>query len=291
MQGAQHRALARKLLEASMRSLATARESERTGPADVMRAEAGIIKALGLLRSLPAEDQNPQLVARAVEALAASTGARPATAARAAEEIQGVLSTTRGLEESSAAGASARRSLESARSHVPEECRFCKSCGARKPKAEYSDNQWRKGQRRCKTCQNAGITTSVAQRVEEAAEEEEASAMRKLYQQQVEAEEQAVQEKLKKLNENERTDAECAICIDEFAPEQRLVLHGTMHWLCVGCLEDMLAPTGSRRPLRCHMCQGNCPRLLVVLLVVLCVFHLQDLCVGRNLRRRNCVRC
>jgi len=148
-----------------MRSLATARESERTGPADVMRAEAGIIKALGLLRSLPAEDQNPQLVARAVEALAASTGARPATAARAAEEIQGVLSTTRGLEESSAAGASARRSLESARSHVPEECRFCKSCGARKPKAEYSDNQWRKGQRRCKTCQNAGITTSVAQRV------------------------------------------------------------------------------------------------------------------------------
>ena len=158
-----------------------------------------------------------------------------------------------GLEESSAEGASARRSLESARSHVPEECRFCRSCGARKPKAEYSDNQWRKGQRRCKACQDAGISTSVAQRVKETEEEEEASAMRKLYQQQVEAEEQAVQEKLKRLNENERTDAECAICIDEIAPEQRLVLHGTMHWLCAGCLEDMLAP--SRRPIRCHMCR------------------------------------
>ena len=31
------------------------------------------------------------------------------------------------------------------------------------------------------------------------------------------------------------------------------MLHGTMHWLCARCLEDMLAP--SRRPLRCHMCR------------------------------------
>jgi hypothetical protein len=251
--GAQTRVLARKMLEVSERALASTRSSERAGEGDVLRAEASIMKALHLLRSLPADDQNPELIARAVDALAASTGARPATAARAAVEIEGVLLTARGFEEESAAGASARNSLQNVRSCVPEERRSCKACGEHKPKVAYSDNQWRKGQRRCRPCQSAQITTTVTQRTEGQAAEEEASALRALYEQHLQAEENRVQEELARRNKNEHNDADCVICFDETTPDERIVLHGTMHWLCAGCLKEMLAV--KKRPVRCPMCK------------------------------------
>jgi hypothetical protein len=236
--GMRTRSLARRQIERArgLQDIAAAR-----GTNEAVQAEAQLLSAIELLRQLPREEQSMELLVAASLQLADTMGARAETAARAARALDDVMATP-GWDTSRPEAAQVQRARDDTRARVPVEQRCCLFCGEHKPKADFTDNHWRKAKRRrCKQCQDAGILTTVASRTEEIYAHDDAEAFRRLHEEAAATEKRRVEEELARRNANEHTDAECPICFDECEATERKVLHGDMHWLCKDCLTDMLS--------------------------------------------------
>jgi hypothetical protein len=119
------------------------------------------------------------------------------------------------------------------------ERRRCKGCGTDQLKEAFSENQWRKGSRRCKACQSGNVP-SLEQRTTQATEAEEVAAFEALNRERIEAERARIQAELERRNALEHTDSECCVCFDEVNEAERKAL-SCAHWLCAACLQDVVA--------------------------------------------------
>ena len=223
--GARTRALAR-------RQMADAQAHLEENPA---QGGAQLLTAVQLLRNLPPGEIDQEATAAGALQLANTVGTQRETAEIAAAELERVLPV---LTPTGQAATDIRRALQDVRARAPEELRECKTCGERKTKAAYSDNQWRKGQRRCKACQEAGITESVVAREERRQQQESDTALAELHRQAVEAERNRIQAELARRNALEHTDDDCPICLEAVGTTERSVF-GCNHWVCADCLGDM----------------------------------------------------
>lgn len=237
--GARVRAFARRQLAHATAELRAwnEREGERR---EAVRAEAQVLSVIQILRDLPQEEQDQQLLAQAALQLASTTGARPETADRAVLELERVTA-LEGWDNGSTPGLDVQRALDEVRDGLPTKTRQCKSCGELKPKEDFSDNQWRKGKRRCKPCQSAGVVATIEAQQDLEAAQEEAADFRRIHQEAAEAEAARVRAELARRNANEHDDGDCPICFEDVDEAERCALHeGTvMHWMCGSCLRDM----------------------------------------------------
>jgi hypothetical protein len=258
-EGARSRSLAKQQIREAQRLRMAA-----VGDGDAMQAEAMVLSAIELLCALPAGEQSMGLLSEAALELAATMGGRAETAALAERELEKVIASP-GWDATSGHASEVRNALEEVRGRVPLETRRCNGCAERRPKDAFSENQWRKGKRRCKLCQERGIVTTVEARKEQEAAQAEAEAFRKIHDQIMAAERQRVVQELARRNANEHTDAECPICFDECEAADRRALHGEMHWMCKGCLGEMLSrpPPASSDVYMCPTCRHalDAPRL------------------------------
>lgn len=118
---------------------------------------------------------------------------------------------------------------------IPEDdVRLCASCDGFKPKSDFSANQWRRGRRRCRECQERGLTRDAAAQARAAAD---ADALAATFAELATRERARLDEELARRNE-QYNDDECAICFEREC--ERVVLHGE-HWVCAACREDMHA--------------------------------------------------
>jgi len=224
--GARTRALARRQMVDAQAHLVT--ENPAQGGAQ-------LLTAVQLLRSLPPGEIDQEATAAGALQLANTMGTHRETAGIAATELEQVLPV---LTPTGQAATDVRRALEEVRARAPEELRECKTCGERKTKPAYSDNQWRKGQRRCKACQEAGITESIVAREERRQQQDSDTALAELHRQAVEAEHNRIQAELARRNALEHTDDDCPICLEAVGTTERSFF-GCKHWLCTDCLGDM----------------------------------------------------
>ncbi len=255
--GTRTRSIARRQITRAehLRTIAASRNDR-----DAVQAEAQLLSAIDVLRTLPREEQSMELLVRAAVELAETMGTRPETAARAATQIERVVSTA-GWDESDANAGKVLALLAEVKARVPVPLRFCNACGESKPKAAFSDNQWRKGKRRCKVCQDAGVLMTAEERAGLAAAQEEAAAFAKLHEEAAAAEKKRVEEELARRNASEHGDADCMICYDETAKADRCELHGgkVKHWVCRSCLPDLLNVNawGQQGVYQCPKCRHD----------------------------------
>lgn len=121
---------------------------------------------------------------------------------------------------------------------LPEdETRRCAACDVSKPVTEYSANQWRKGNRRCRECQTGNVARDASAHMRARAD---ADALATAFEELALRERTRLAEELARRNENEHTDSECVICFQETPDGERDVLHGA-HWVCLACSADMRA--------------------------------------------------
>ena len=244
------RAHAWRLLEAAKvsRSDGSARDADGNGDALIQR----LLAVMVLMRELPAQERSLTFFIEAAAALATLT--RSESVAFAASELELVVSLW-----GSEAPDSIRRALEQLREREkPEESRPCKSCGRNRGRAAFSQNQWRRGQRRCIECQQGGVLVSVDELERQVAEEEDRAAMAALYAEGIAKERARIQEEVARRNACERSDHECAICFDETdVGDRRAMPCNSRHWLCKGCLDVNIehANRSGAASLNCHLCR------------------------------------
>jgi hypothetical protein len=146
---------------------------------------------------------------------------------------------------SSAAASEATAALEASLVSLQERAaslqRECKCCGELKGKEAFSTNQWKQSKRRCLRCQQSGVTTTLEERTERAAAEEEASAFAKIHEERMAVERARVKEELARRNACERPDEECPICFDVIADTAMWAAFpcNAKHTVCTGCLREM----------------------------------------------------
>lgn len=119
---------------------------------------------------------------------------------------------------------------------LPEdELRRCAACDVSKPSADYTMNQWRKGNRRCRVCQTGNVVRDAAAR---ACARADADALAVAFDDLAMRERAHLSEELARRNANEHTDDECVICFQSTSEGERSALHGA-HWVCKVCRVDM----------------------------------------------------
>lgn len=266
---ARSRLLARQQLRAASEVL----EGPPPSSDALVRAEARLLSVLDLACRLPAEVRDQPVVTRAATLLARVTGHRPSTAAVAVAMLERVASlggwdtSHRAQIDDALAGirANVRTSAASAgaapapSAEETPALRQCKACGACKPRAAYSTNQWKQGKRRCRGCQEGGVTTTVAQRADAQYDAEEEAAFAALHSKRVAEESAWVETELERRNANARADDECPICFDAKAAADKCALHGNgQHWVCRGCLAEMMAVSRDATGIPCPHCRQEC---------------------------------
>lgn len=119
---------------------------------------------------------------------------------------------------------------------LPEdELRRCAACNVSKPSADFTVNQWRKGNRRCRACQSNSVVRDAAAQVSVRAD---ADALAAAFDELALRERTRLSEELARRNAHEHTDDECVICFQTTPEIERSALHDA-HWVCVVCREDM----------------------------------------------------
>ena len=224
-----------------------------SGPADSSHTSIQrLLAAMELMRKLPAQERSLPFFIQAAKLLTAH--ARPESLAAAVAELESVLSLC-GAETADPI----LRALEQLRNlGREEERRLCKFCGHSRPREAFSQNQWRRGQRRCIECQQGGVLTTVDQRGCQSAEEAGRAAMAAIFAEGMERERIRIQEELARRNSCERADSECAVCFEVTDVESRYAMPcNLLHWLCKSCLRESIehAKHSGLASLPCHLCR------------------------------------
>ena len=246
------------------RTRAFARQQMRAAramPPSDARRHSHLVNALRLLRSLPDDQRDAHTIMLGASLLAQSS--RPDTAEAAASELQQLLPSLDPVSEEASDVQRALRTLGAASGAAlpASELRSCGYCGARRPREAFTSNQWHKTPRRCRSCQEAGVLSTITQRAEHQAEKEAADALALAQVQVRDAEAQRIREELERRNANEHTDDDCCICFESFAPSAKCTLPcSTRHWVCTDCFQD-LASAAERRSeaLKCPHCRTLVP--------------------------------
>ena len=201
------------------------------------------LSASELMRGLPPHEQSlPFFVAMGACLVKLTTRANSAALAAAAREVSTALLEIRA---SSAAASEVTAALEASLVSLRERAaslrRECKCCGELKGKEAFSTNQWKQSKRRCLSCQQSGVSTTLEERTERAAAEEEARAFAKVHEERMAIERARVKEELARRNACERPDEECPICFDVIADAAMWAAFpcNAKHTVCKGCLREM----------------------------------------------------
>ena len=238
-------------------------------PTDQRAASVKALSAVQLLYRLPAAERNHELMAAAVAQLARGVGAYPemsdsAQAALLQVAVQArdsahLLTEVRQAISNVRAAASSRTSqggIEHPAGDISRErsMRQCRGCGESKAEGEFDPDQWvRRRKRWCKSCQPA---SNAASKYDGEAEKESVDALI----QEAEAEQMRVAAELTRRNSEELKDSDCKVCFEPIAEaEQCCFPCDARHWICRGCLPDLLATMRSNaqgeRTLMCPMCR------------------------------------
>lgn len=155
------------------------------------------------------------------------------------------------------------RALVELRERAASSQRLCKSCGELKDKAGFSTNQWKQSKRRCLRCQQSGVSTSLAEREEAAAREEEARALARIHEEHMAVERARVQQELARRNACERPDDECPICFEAVADAlmRAAMPCNAKHWVCKVCLREISdhAKASGELSCACPYCRAEAP--------------------------------
>ena len=201
------------------------------------------LSASELMRTLPPHEQSlPFFVAMGARLVKLTTRADSAALAAAALEVStALLQICASNAAASEVTAALEASLASLRERAASLRRECKCCGEVKGKEAFSTNQWKQSKRRCLRCQQSGVSTTLEERAERAAAEEEASAFARIHEERMAIERARVKEELARRNACERPDEECPICFDVIADAAMWAAFpcNAKHTVCKGCLREM----------------------------------------------------
>ena len=202
------------------------------------------LSASELMRGLaPHEQSLPFYVAMAARLVKLTTRADTAALVAAAAEV---CTTLLEIRSSGAAAGEATAALESSLVSLRERAaslrRECKCCGEIKGKEAFSTNQWKQSKRRCLRCQQSGVSTTLEERTERAAEQEEASEFASIHEERMATERARVHEELARRNASERPDEECPICFDSISDAAMWAAFpcNAKHAVCKGCLREIV---------------------------------------------------
>ena len=105
------------------------------------------------------------------------------------------------------------------------------------------------------------MSSTLEEREELAAREEEAREYAKIYAERMAAERARVQEELARRNACERPDDECPICFDVIseAPMRAAMPCSAKHWVCRGCLTEIAsqAKASDKPSCACPHCRAE----------------------------------
>lgn len=187
----------------------------------VQEGAVSALVAAGALARLaqPPPDVRDAVVARLVSHAATAPRATVDAIARSLRVIEG-------------ADAEAVRAVETRRAAL--DVRTCHACARALSAGAFSNNQWRKGRRRCYQCQETGrpAALATASRDDDVAELEAALAAASLA--------------AREARELQRDD-ECYICFEVTEREDRAALHDA-HWVCRECRVQLRAHGHTRCP-------------------------------------------
>ena len=227
-------------------------------------AGARLVSSLEIMRSLPPVERSAQFVARAAARLAESVTALPAMASASAEALRQYVRADDWSETPAEHQATVERALTQIEATAPEETRPCDYCGAIKPRSGFTNNQWRKGKRRCIGCQESNVERTLQQKADAEEAAEGRGALEACFEGILNDERRKAQEEQARMNANERDDDECRVCFESLSEDERCCLpcHSS-HWTCRGCLanrRDALLKERQTDPgkmMICHMCRAE----------------------------------
>ena len=108
---------------------------------------------------------------------------------------------------------------------------------------------------RCLRCQQSGVSTTVEERAELAAQEEEAGAFARIHEERMAVERARVQQELARRNACERPDDECPICFEAIPDAGWVAMPcNEKHRVCKECLMEITSHAKSSGKLSC-----SCP--------------------------------
>ena len=169
------------------------------------------------MRTLPPHEQSlPFFVAMGARLVKLTTRADSAALAAALEVSTALLEICASNAAASEVTAALEASLASLRERAASLRRVQVLWGGQGKEA-FSTNQWKQSKRRCLRCQRSGVSTTLEERAERAAAEEEASAFARIHEERMAIERARVKEELARRNACERPDEECPICFDVIA--------------------------------------------------------------------------